>query len=118
MLLYVLNYKERGETDVPLPGVAKTTMRWLIGRRTGARTYAMRYFEMQPGGIIPIHSHDEEHEIFVLSGEAKVLGESNKDVAKKDDVIFIPPDHPHGYDNIHGAEVFSFICVIPLREEK
>lgn len=116
--MYVVNYEEREQTEVPLPGVTKTTMRWLIGKRTGARTYAMRFFEMQPGGIIPIHAHGEEHEIFVLSGEAKVLGESNKDVAKKDDVVFIPPNHPHGYDNTQGTEVFSFICVIPLRDEK
>jgi quercetin dioxygenase-like cupin family protein len=116
--LYVLNYKEREEKDVPLPGVMKTTMRWLIGRRTGAKTYAMRYFEMQPGGIIPTHTHDEEHEIFILNGEAKVLGECDTDVAKKNDVVFIPAGHPHGYDNADGKEVFSFICVIPLREER
>ena len=116
--MYVLNYKEREEKDVPLPGVMKTTMRWLIGRRTGAKTYAMRYFEMQPGGIIPTHTHDEEHEIFILNGEAKVLGECDTNVVKKDDVVFIPAGHPHGYDNSDGKGVFSFICVIPLREER
>ncbi|MHA2210657.1 MAG: cupin domain-containing protein, partial [Candidatus Thorarchaeota archaeon] len=103
--------------EVSLPGAIKTTMRWLIGKRTGANTYAMRYFEMQPGGIIPIHTHDEEHEIFILNGEAKVLGDCDKDVARKDDVVFIPADHPHGYDNTDGKEVFSFICVIPLLTE-
>jgi quercetin dioxygenase-like cupin family protein len=115
--LYVLNFKEREESEVPLQGATKTTMRWLIGRRTGAQTYAMRYFEMQPGGRIPIHSHIEEHEIFVLGGEAKVLGENEVEVARKDDVVFIPADHPHGYDNTEGREVFSFICVIPLLDE-
>ncbi|MHA2118983.1 MAG: cupin domain-containing protein [Candidatus Thorarchaeota archaeon] len=115
--MYVLNYKEREECEIPLPGATKTTMRWLIGRRTGAKTYAMRYFEMQPGGKIPLHSHNEEHEIFVLRGEAKVLGECDVDVVKKDDVVFIPADHPHGYDNTDGEAVFSFICVIPLHTE-
>ncbi len=94
-----------------------TTMRWLIGRRTGAKTYAMRIFEMQPGGKIPLHSHSEEHEIFILRGEAKLLGDCEADVVKKDDVVFIPADHPHGYDNTNGKEVFSFICVIPLLSE-
>ncbi|MHA2141815.1 MAG: cupin domain-containing protein [Candidatus Thorarchaeota archaeon] len=116
--MYVLNYKERKESEVPLPGVTKTTMRWLIGKHTGAKTYFMRHFEMQPGGIIPLHSHREEHEIFVLTGEAKVLGDCDTDVVKKDDVVFIPSDFPHGYDNTTGTEVFSFICVIPLREKE
>ncbi len=116
--MYVLNYKERQESEVPLPSAKKATMRWLIGRKTGARTYAMRHFEIQPGGVIPLHSHSEEHEIFVLTGEAKVFGDCDVDVVRKDDVFFIPPDFPHGYDNAEGTEVFSFICVIPLLEKE
>ena len=77
----------------------------------------MRYFEMKPGGIIPLHSHHEEHEIFILEGEAKVLGGEDGAVAKKDDVVFVPPDQPHGYDNTHGSKAFRFICVIPLLEK-
>ncbi len=116
--MYVINFREREESSVSLPGAKKTTVRWLIGRRTGAITYAMRYFEIQPGGIVPAHSHTEEHQIFVLEGEAKLLGDCEADVAKKDDVVFIPPDFHHGYDNAEGSEPFKFICVIPLKEKE
>ncbi|NHJ12842.1 MAG: cupin domain-containing protein [Candidatus Thorarchaeota archaeon] len=77
----------------------------------------MRHFEIKPGGIIPLHSHDEEHEIFVLQGQAKMLGEIEQ-IAKKDDIVFVPPNIEHGYDNTEGNEPFRFICVIPLLDSK
>jgi quercetin dioxygenase-like cupin family protein len=115
--LYVIDYEERDEIRVDMPGAEKTTMRWLVGRRSGARTYAMRYFEIEAGGKIPLHQHAEEHEIFILDGEAKLLGGDEGMTAKKDDVVFIEPNEPHGYDNTEGESPFRFICVIPLLEE-
>lgn len=112
--MYVINYKNRDATPVDMADSKDVYMRWLVGRRTGAKTYAMRHFEIKPGGIIPIHSHNEEHEIFVLDGEAKVLGGEEGIIAKKDDVVFVPSDLPHGYDNTKGTKSFRFICVIPL----
>jgi len=111
--MYVANFKERDVTDVDLAGSKNVTVRWLIGKRTGALTYAMRLFEIAPGGIIPLHNHEEEHQIFVLNGKAKLLGDHEVH-AKKDDVVFIPPNEQHGFDNTEGTEIFRFICVIPL----
>ena len=112
--MYVVNYKEREAREVNLEGAKKSNVRWLIGRRSGAKTYAMRHFEILPGGIIPLHTHPEEHEIFVLQGQAECLGDLEGIVARKDDVIFVPSDLPHGYDNTKGTKPFVFICVIPL----
>ncbi len=114
---YVINYREREEKPIELQGSLGATVRWLIGRTTGAKTYAMRLFEIQPGGIIPLHNHPEEHQIFVLDGEARLLGHSTPTTVKKDDVVFIPSNEPHGYDNTQGSTVFRFICVIPLLDK-
>ncbi len=111
--MYVVNYNKRELKDVEMAGSQKVTVRWLIGRQTGAKTYAMRIFEIAPGGFIPIHTHPEEHEIFVLHGRAKLLGDLEA-TAKKDDVVFVPSNEPHGYDNTEGKDIFRFICVIPL----
>jgi len=116
--VYVISFKEREENPVEMAGSKNVMMRWLIGKRTGAKTYAMRHFEVKPGGIIPLHAHPEEHEIFVLEGEAKVLGDVEGLVAKKDDVVYVPSDLPHGYDNANGSKPFRFICVIPLLEKE
>ena len=112
--MYVINFKEREQEEVTMAESEKTTVRWLIGRRSGAKTYAMRLFEIAPGGRIPLHQHDEEHEIFILKGKAKVLGGSEETYARKDDVVFIPSNEEHGYDNTDSSEPFQFICVIPL----
>ena len=111
--MYVVNYKKRELKDVEMAGSQKVTVRWLVGRQTGAKTYAMRIFEIAPGGFIPLHTHEEEHEIFVLKGEAKVLGDLGG-TAKKDDIVYIPSNEPHGYDNKEGKDIFRFLCVIPL----
>ncbi|MFW9786897.1 MAG: cupin domain-containing protein [Candidatus Thorarchaeota archaeon] len=116
--MYVINFNEREETPVDMADSKDVYMRWLVGRRTGAKTYAMRLFEIKPGGIIPLHTHPEEHEIFILEGEAKVLGGNEGLVAKKDDVVFVPSDLPHGYDNTQGTKSFRFICVIPLLKKE
>ncbi|MHA1907556.1 MAG: cupin domain-containing protein [Candidatus Thorarchaeota archaeon] len=116
--MYAINYKEREEEEVTMAKSEKTTVRWLIGRRSGAKTYAMRHFEIAPGGIVPLHQHDEEHEIFILQGTAKMLGAPEESYAKKDDVVFIPSNEEHGYDNTKGTEPFRFICVIPLLKKE
>ncbi len=116
--MYAINYNEREELEVTLAGSQKTTVRWLVGRNTGAKTYAMRLFVIKPGGIIPLHQHEEEHEIFVLEGEAKMLGDDKEQIAKKDDVVFVPSNQLHGYDNTEGKESFRFICVIPLLDKE
>jgi len=111
--MYVVNFNERENTDVEMAGSKDINVRWLVGKRTGALNYAMRLFEIAPGGIIPLHNHEEEHEIFVLKGKAKLIGDL-EGYAKKDDVVFVPPNEPHGFDNTEGTEIFRFICVIPL----
>ena len=60
-------------TDVPanevtMVGAAGCRVRWLIGEGDKAPNFAMREFEVAPGGHTPKHFHDYEHEVFVLAG--------------------------------------------------
>ncbi|MBD3212573.1 MAG: cupin domain-containing protein [Candidatus Lokiarchaeota archaeon] len=91
----------------------QTTVRWLITKDDGPTHFATRRFEIQPGGEVGLHQHTEEHHIYVLEGEA---GFYNKDgfkfAAKRDEVIFIPPNEPHSIKN-DSDKIFSFICIIP-----
>lgn len=63
------HYTTRAEEKVTMYGTTGTTIRWLINRDNGARTFAMRRFEVQPGGEIPLHDHEADHEIYILSGK-------------------------------------------------
>ena len=81
-----------------------------------APNFAMRCFEIQPGGSMPNHTNQVEHEQFVLSGSAKIgIGEEIVEV-KKDDIVFIPADIPHWYRN-SGDEPFIFLCLVPNKPD-
>jgi quercetin dioxygenase-like cupin family protein len=105
--------------DVPaeipsLEGTKDCTRRWLFTDKDGADHYAMRLFELKPGGLIPVHMHeDSEHEIYILEGEAVLNTGENKIIVKKDDAIFIRPGDKHSFIN-NSNRVCKFICVIPL----
>ncbi len=104
-------------TEVPaqeLYGVPGVTIRWLAGKKEGAPTFAFRIIEMEPGTEVPIHAHDWEHEIFVLSGQGIVRAQDEEKHVKEGDFALIPPGVDHQFVNT-GDGVFRFVCVIPLK---
>ncbi|MFW9986158.1 MAG: cupin domain-containing protein [Candidatus Odinarchaeota archaeon] len=108
-------YEERPEETVTMYGATGTTIRWLINKDNGARTFAMRRFEVQPGGEIPLHDHDADHEIYILSGEGIAFTETQEIAIKPDMFLYVPPNEAHGYRNT-GNNPLVFLCVIPLLE--
>ena len=97
-------------------GSSKLKVRWLITREIGAPTFAMRLFEMEPDGHSPLHTHDWEHEVFILEGEGVVKGEGGEKKFKPGDVIFVPPNEKHQFKNA-GKKLVKFICLVPHHEE-
>jgi quercetin dioxygenase-like cupin family protein len=97
-------------------GTSKLKVRWLITNKMGAKNFAMRLFEMEPGGYSPLHSHHWEHEVFILGGEGVVTGGSEERRFKPDDVIFIPPEEVHQFRN-DGKKTVKFLCLIPCVEK-
>jgi quercetin dioxygenase-like cupin family protein len=59
--------------DVTMEGAAGCRVRWLVGEKDAAPNFAMREFEVAPGGHTPRHFHDYEHEVFVLAGRGVVI---------------------------------------------
>jgi quercetin dioxygenase-like cupin family protein len=111
--MIVGRYDERVEKKVTQYGSTGTTIRWLINRDNGARTFAMRRFEVQPGGEIPLHKHEADHEIYILSGEGVAFSSEQEAAIKADTYLYISPNEEHGYRNTGNAPLV-FICVIPL----
>jgi|UniRef100_A0A7C6A9K4 quercetin dioxygenase-like cupin family protein len=111
----IKHFKDVRPEPVTTAGATKTTIRWLITKKDGASGYAMRLFEIEPGGMIPSHTHDfEQHEIFVLEGTARVTSGGKEFRVNKGDVLFVPVGEAHSYIN-DGKEPFKFICVIPVK---
>ena len=94
----------------------KTTMQVLISPEEGPN-FAMRRFVIQPGGSIPNHTNEIEHEQFVLGGRARVgIGDEVYEV-EKDTVLFIPAGVPHWYETL-GDEPYEFLCSVPNKPDK
>jgi quercetin dioxygenase-like cupin family protein len=88
------------------------TIRWLIKESDGAKRFAMRYFELQQGAIIPEHDHPWEHEIFVLKGKGEITVDDEKKEVSEGMAVFIEPEALHSYKNT-GSDKLVFLCVIP-----
>jgi quercetin dioxygenase-like cupin family protein len=90
---------------------AGTTMQVLIPPDEGPN-FAMRCFTIEPGGGMPNHTNQVEHEQYVLRGRARIgIGDETFEV-EPGSVIFIPAQVPHWYQNI-GDEPFEFLCLVP-----
>ena len=94
-----------------VPGVFK---REVITAKDGAPNFCMRVFEVEPGSSTPFHSHQWEHEVFILSGQGEVAGEQGKTPIDMGSVIFVAPNEQHCFVNT-GSQVLRFICLIPLQ---
>ncbi len=92
----------------------KTTIRWLIDENL-AENFAMRYFVIGKGGNTPLHSHDWEHEIFVVKGEGYIHNGNEKIKIKKGNAIFIEPNEVHQLIN-EDSESLEVICLIPIKK--
>ena len=97
-----------------LEGTERCSLRWLITQEDGAKNYAMRLFELEPGGSIPLHAHvNTEHEIFIIEGCGTLNdGKENYEI-KRGDAIFTKPGDKHSFKN-NSNQPLRFICVIPI----
>jgi len=103
---------EHPSEPVGAPGARGASMRMLIGPKDGAQKFYLRYFHIEPGGVIPLHSHPFEHEVLVLPGKGQVtLGKDVYAVGQLD-VIWVPPDVEHEF-RAADSEPFEFVCAIP-----
>lgn len=97
-----------------MPGAKDVTMRLMVGRDDGAPNFAMRLFEVAPGGETPRHAHNYEHEVLIVSGAAWVY-DATQDAerpAAAGDTLYIPANQTHQFRNT-SAEPLKFMCMVP-----
>jgi len=98
--------------DVTMKGAAGCKVRWLVGEADAAPNFAMRQFELEPGGHTPRHFHPYEHEIFVLEGEGVIVDGDEQRPLQPGDVVLVSPDDVHQFRNV-GSMPFKMLCLIP-----
>jgi quercetin dioxygenase-like cupin family protein len=98
---------------VTAEGAQGVTIRWLITKDDGAPRFAMRLFEIAPGGRTPLHMHANEHEVFVLEGEGTVWRDGKDVPVPPGSAVFVPGEEMHCFKNT-GDSVFRFLCLVPV----
>lgn len=111
-VMQIKHCEEVEAKEVDMEGASRCKVRWLVGEMDGAPTFAMRQFELEPGGHTPKHFHPYEHEIYVLEGEGAVVDGDRQRPLKPGDVIFVRPNDVHQFRNT-GEGVLKMICLIP-----
>ena len=110
-----MHYTEVEEQVPPDEGVKDTTIRWLISDKDGAENFAMRVFTIQPGGHTPHHTHDWEHELFMVEGEAVLRSGDDKKPFVPGEFAFIKPDELHQIRN-ESDKVAKVMCLVPYKK--
>ena len=96
-----------------MEGAEGVTMRLMVGRADGAPNFSMRHFTVEPGGQTPRHSHDYEHEVFVVGGAGRVEQDGEVQDLSAGDVVFVRPNTTHQFTN-PGPEPLKFLCLVPV----
>jgi quercetin dioxygenase-like cupin family protein len=98
---------------VTVEGAKGVEIRVLISKADGAPTFAMRMFEVEPGGHTPLHRHPHEHEVFILEGNGTLVHEGREHLFAREDVVFVPGNDEHCFKNT-GKSTLRFLCLVPL----
>ena len=101
------------KSPVEMEGAKDVEIRWLISKADGAENFAMRMFELQPGGHTPLHTHAHEHEVFVVEGDGVFVCEGQEHEFGPEYVIFAPPNKEHRFKNT-GDSILRMLCLIPM----
>lgn len=104
----VKKFEDVEEEVVKMEGAKDAFIKWLIK----GPNFHLRYFRIKVNGNSPKHSHNYEHEIFVLNGNGKVFIDEKVYNISKDFSIYIPPNSLHQIVN-DGAVDLEFLCIIP-----
>ena len=104
-------------SDVPIKaveveGASRVGLRWLITREDGAENFAMRMFEIEPGGHTPLHTHAHDHEVFAVEGRGVLVCEDAEHAFEAGYVMFVPPEAEHCFKNT-GDSLLKMLCLIP-----
>ena len=99
-------------SHVDMKGAEGVTFRMLLGEAEQAPTFCMRQFNLGPGGHTPRHTHDWEHEIYVLDGEGVIVADDGEKPIRPGHCALIPPGERHQFRNTGNGEL-KFLCLVP-----
>ncbi len=90
-------------------------IRWVFSRKKdGVPNFSMRHFTLKKGALIKLHSHDWEHEIYMIRGKLRVKAGDDEAVVGSGYAVYVPPNKPHSFEALEDTEL---LCFIPCKGE-
>jgi len=117
-LMIIKKIEEIAWQDVEMEGAKDARVRVVLGPADKAPTFAMRIFELGPGGHTPLHSHPFEHEVVILEGRIAAVSETGSRELEINDALLIYPDEIHRFANLSAAAAAKFMCLVPVGYQK
>ena len=111
----IVDYKEVNTEAVDFEDAKDVKVRWLISDKDNAPNFAMRLFEVGPGGYSPLHTHNWEHEVFILEGEGVATDGGKETKLRSGTVVYVAPEEKHQFKNT-GFETLKFLCLVPIKK--
>lgn len=111
--MYIGKTKEVKVDQLPMEGVKDVAIQWLISGKEGAKHFAMRLVTIKKGGVIPLHSHPQVHEQYILKGQGVIFTNDSQKELKSGDFVFLDENEAHGVKNT-GDEDLEIICCMNL----
>lgn len=93
-------------------GTRGVVFKQLVAKDLGAPNFYMRLFDVAPGGNTPKHTHDWEHEVYVVKGSGKIVLENREEPLSEGDAVLVSPNELHEFVN-NSPSTMRMICVIP-----
>lgn len=109
--MHVGHIKDVEKEDIPVEGIKGTKIQWLLSEKESVPHFYMRYITLEPGGVIPLHSHEVIHEMFIVKGKGSVLSEDGETPFEAGNFVYMPSGEIHGTKNT-GNTVLEFICCV------
>ena len=110
--MFISNVRKIIETEFSLEGAQGVKIQTLIDKPL-AKNFIMRRFIMDVNGKTPLHKHNYEHEIFVLSGKGMVRNGVKEYPISKNSVVFLAANEFHQFLN-RGKVSLILLCMIPM----
>ena len=88
-------------------------VREVVGEAQGSTSLSMQHFEVEPGGVTPLHPHDVDEALLVLRGRLRVRIGDEWSLVQAGDVCLFPADTPHGFVGT-GDGVSEILVVFPI----
>lgn len=106
--MYIKNYRELPVETTEVEGL---TVRWGINKDQGATNFSMRLLELAPMKSTPMHTHDSEHEIYVLVGKGEVETPDKVVPIREGSIIYVAPNEIHKFNNT-GASILRMVDAV------